>query len=166
MSFKFVYQLLGHWIHYGFIRRLYNCDLNLKLHILGDVVYMNHNMSFGTDKIKEFWLANVRSKRHFSFFCFFVLFFAKFFAFWIKHCDSRWNYLSIVFWCIIFFIAFSLLTVIFHGFDTICLGWMTQGLGVVWNKEEGFVEDDFVVDFLGEVLLNGNTPMKLSSLII
>ncbi|RZB99033.1 Condensin-2 complex subunit H2, partial [Glycine soja] len=25
-----------------------------------------------------------------------------------------------------------------------------SGLGVVWNKEEGFVEDDFVVDFLGE----------------
>jgi len=41
-----------------------------------------------------------------------------------------------------------------------------QGLGVVCNKEEGFAEDDFVVEFLGEVLLNGNTPMKLSSLII
>jgi hypothetical protein len=26
-----------------------------------------------------------------------------------------------------------------------------QGLGVVCNKEEGFGEDDFVVEFLGEV---------------
>lgn len=26
-----------------------------------------------------------------------------------------------------------------------------QGLGVVCNKEEGFTEDDFVVEFLGEV---------------
>ena len=25
-----------------------------------------------------------------------------------------------------------------------------QGLGVVCNKEEGFAEDDFVVEFLGE----------------
>jgi len=41
-----------------------------------------------------------------------------------------------------------------------------HGLGIVCNKEEGFSEDDFVVDFLGEVLLNGNTPMKLTSLII
>ena len=56
--------------------------------------------------------------------------------------------------------------VIFHAFDTICLGWMIQGLVVVCNKEGCFVEDDFVMDFLGEVLLNGNTPMKLSSLII
>jgi len=28
---------------------------------------------------------------------------------------------------------------------------MMQGLGVVCNKEEGFGEDDFVVEFLGEV---------------
>jgi hypothetical protein len=28
-----------------------------------------------------------------------------------------------------------------------------QGLGVVCNKEEGFGEDDFVVEFLGEVWL-------------
>jgi [histone H3]-lysine4 N-trimethyltransferase ATXR3 len=26
-----------------------------------------------------------------------------------------------------------------------------QGLGVVCNKEEGFSQDDFVVEFLGEV---------------
>lgn len=28
---------------------------------------------------------------------------------------------------------------------------MNQGLGVVCNKEGGFGEDDFVVEFLGEV---------------
>jgi len=41
-----------------------------------------------------------------------------------------------------------------------------QGLGVVCNKEEGFGEDDFVVEFLGEVCLNGIVPLKLQSLII
>jgi len=39
-----------------------------------------------------------------------------------------------------------------------------QGLGVVCNKEEGFAEDDFVVEFLGEVCLNGILPSKLQSL--
>lgn len=29
-----------------------------------------------------------------------------------------------------------------------------QGLGVVCNKEEGFGDDDFVVEFLGEVWLH------------
>jgi hypothetical protein len=29
-----------------------------------------------------------------------------------------------------------------------------QGLGVVCNKEEGFGEEDFVVEFLGEVWLH------------
>lgn len=28
---------------------------------------------------------------------------------------------------------------------------INQGLGVVCNKEEGFGEEDFVVEFLGEV---------------
>lgn len=31
-----------------------------------------------------------------------------------------------------------------------------QGLGVVCNKEGGFTEDDFVVEFLGEVMLHFN----------
>ena len=30
-------------------------------------------------------------------------------------------------------------------------GCVHQGLGVVCNKEEGFGEEDFVVEFLGEV---------------
>lgn len=29
-----------------------------------------------------------------------------------------------------------------------------QGLGVVCNREGGFTEDDFVVEFLGEVILH------------
>lgn len=29
-----------------------------------------------------------------------------------------------------------------------------QGLGVVCNKDGGFTEDDFVVEFLGEVILH------------
>lgn len=33
--------------------------------------------------------------------------------------------------------------------NSLCCGY--QGLGVVCNKEEGFGEDDFVVEFLGEV---------------
>jgi len=33
------------------------------------------------------------------------------------------------------------------------LGCVLQGLGVVCNKEGGFGEEDFVVEFLGEVWL-------------
>lgn len=31
------------------------------------------------------------------------------------------------------------------------VGSVYQGLGVVCNKEGGFIEEDFVVEFLGEV---------------
>lgn len=36
-----------------------------------------------------------------------------------------------------------------------------QGLGVVCNKEGGFTEDDFVVEFLGEVMLHSDTSSYL-----
>lgn len=41
------------------------------------------------------------------------------------------------------------LCVYLHFATSLCCGY--QGLGVVCNKEEGFGEDDFVVEFLGEV---------------
>jgi len=39
-----------------------------------------------------------------------------------------------------------------------------QGLGVVCNKEEGFAEDDFVVEFLGEVCSQWNFTLETSVL--
>jgi len=36
-----------------------------------------------------------------------------------------------------------------------------QGLGVVCNKEEGFGDDDFVVEFLGEVWLYTHTHILI-----
>jgi len=46
------------------------------------------------------------------------------------------------------------------------LNWIMQGLGVVCNKEGGFAEDDFVVEFLGEVWLQTqtHTPHLCSSI--
>lgn len=37
-----------------------------------------------------------------------------------------------------------------------CIVSVIQGLGVVCNKETGFTEDDFVVEFLGEVKIPFN----------
>lgn len=47
------------------------------------------------------------------------------------------------------FSLFTALELLFY--PDYLLGSTMQGLGVVCNKEEGFSQDDFVVEFLGEV---------------